>query len=146
MSREPDVMGSAWRTAQLASCSRRPLKNASWPTNTASGRSRPNAAKAASISRLVLALKIWSCSPMARPAASTSRKVICALALLAELTSTATRTGRRQHFAQQLKPLCRQFETQQIDAGQIPPRARQAGNETKLDRVFGDREYDGNRR
>src|SRR5262245_866335 len=31
--------------------------------------------------------------------------------------------GRRQHFAQQLEPLCRQFETQQIDAGQISSRA-----------------------
>src|SRR5262245_62394236 len=50
--------------------------------------------------------------------------------------------GRRQHFAQQLEPLCRQFETQQIDSGQIAARARQTVNETKLDRVFGDREYD----
>jgi len=35
--------------------------------------------------------------------------------------------GRGQHFAQQLEPLCRQFESHQIDAGQISPgRARLA--------------------
>jgi hypothetical protein len=40
------------------------MKNASPLTKRASGRSRSMVAKAASISRLVLALRIWICSPM----------------------------------------------------------------------------------
>jgi len=54
----PAVIGSAWRAAQFASWKRRPLKNASCPRKTASGRSRANATKAVSISRLVPALTI----------------------------------------------------------------------------------------
>src|SRR6202521_204412 len=39
----------------------------------ASGRSRARVAKAASISRFVLALRTWICSPMVRAASCTSR-------------------------------------------------------------------------
>ena len=83
---------------------------------------------------------------MARPAASTSRKRDLRVGSIGGIDEYGDTRGRRQHFAQQLQPLCRQFETQQIDAGQIAPWARQTGNETKLDRVFGDKEHDGNRR
>src|SRR6266436_3016166 len=37
MSREPDVMGTAWRAAMLASCTRRLTKNTSWPTKNGVG-------------------------------------------------------------------------------------------------------------
>src|SRR5215467_13067339 len=56
---------------------------------SASGRSRTKLAKAALISRLVLALKTWACSPMARAAASTSLNMVSGTKL--GLTSTATR-------------------------------------------------------
>ena len=54
---------------------------------------RPKAANAASISRLVLALRTWICSPMARAATSTSLTVVSAFLGLAGLTSTATRAA-----------------------------------------------------
>src|SRR5262245_36470780 len=58
-----------------------------------SDRSRTRAAKAASISRLVLALKTLICSPIARAAGSKSLIVFSVLVTLAGLTSTATRTA-----------------------------------------------------
>ena len=93
MSREPDVIGIACRAAMLASCTRRLLKNTSWPTNRASGRSRTKVAKAASISRLVLVVRTWTSNPMARAAGSKSLNVVSALVTLAGLTSTATRAA-----------------------------------------------------
>ena len=54
---------------------------------------RTKAAKAALISRLVLALSPWICSPRALAAASTSLNVVSALAAFAGLTSTATRVA-----------------------------------------------------
>ena len=60
------------------------------PTKRASGRSRIKLAKAESISRVVLALRTWICSPMARAAASTSLNVTSVFGALAGLTSTAT--------------------------------------------------------
>src|SRR5262249_27192069 len=53
-------------------------------------RSRANVAKAASMSRLVLALRVWICRPMARVAVSTSLNTVSTFAS-AGLTSTATR-------------------------------------------------------
>jgi hypothetical protein len=52
--------------------------------------------KAASISRLVLALKTWICRPMLRAAGSTSRSVASVVAALAGLASTATPASRWQ--------------------------------------------------
>ena len=74
------VAGSAWRDARWTNWTRRLLKKGSLPTKSASGRSRTKVAKAASISRLVLALRTWICSPMARAAASTSLNVVSAFA------------------------------------------------------------------
>src|SRR5262252_9900747 len=48
------------RAAKIASCTRRLLKNPSGPTKRASGRSRASAAKAASISPIVVALSTRS--------------------------------------------------------------------------------------
>src|SRR5712672_3610059 len=60
--------GSAWRDAKLTNWARRLIKKTSRLTKTASGRSRTKVVKAASISRLVLALRTSICSPMARAA------------------------------------------------------------------------------
>jgi hypothetical protein len=73
--------------------SARVAKNVSMPTKTASGRSRTNVAKAASISRLVLARRTWICSPMARPADCTSLNVVSIIGPLAGLTSTTIRAA-----------------------------------------------------
>ena len=52
----------------------------------------------------------------------------------------------RQHFAQQLEPLCRQLRTLKIDARQVAARPREAGDKTVLDRVVRHAEHDGDRR
>ena len=84
--------GPRWRAARLTNWARRLLKKGSRLTKSASGRSRTKVAKAASISRLVLALRTWICSPMARPAGSTSLNVVSAVGLVG-LTITATRAA-----------------------------------------------------
>ena len=76
----------------VANWTRRLAKNASGPTKRASARSRARVAKAASISRPVLALRTWICSPMARAAGSTSLNVVSAVGPVG-LTSTATRAA-----------------------------------------------------
>ena len=68
-------------------------EEASPATKRASGRSRASAAKAASISPIVVALRIWICSPMVGAAFCTSRTVASATAALPGLTSTAIRTA-----------------------------------------------------
>jgi hypothetical protein len=67
------------------------FKKAEAPTNSASGRSCPIVAETCSISRAVLALRTWVCTPMVRAAASTSRKVASVCDTLAGLTRTAIR-------------------------------------------------------
>ena len=49
-------------------------------------------------------------------------------------------------FAQEFQPLCRQLGSEKIDACQVAARPGEAGDKTKLDRVFGDDEDDGDRR
>ncbi len=67
-------------------------------------------------------------------------------ATLAGLTSTATREGSGYQLAQQLQPLCHQLGIEKIDAGQVAARLGEAGDKATPDRVFGDREYDGDGR
>ena len=138
--------GSRGAPPSVASWTRRLVKKGSAPTKRASGRSRARVAKAASISRLVLALRTWICSPMARAAASTSRNVVSVFAALAGLTSTATRAGCGHQLAQEFQPLCHQLATEKIDPRQVAARPGEAGDKTEPDRVFGDDEDDGDRR
>ena len=76
----------------LTSCTRRLVKKGSLPTKSASGRSRTNVANTASISRLVLALRIWIWNPMARAADFTSLTVLSVRKKVG-LTSTVTRVA-----------------------------------------------------
>ena len=62
----------AWRAASATSCSIRLLKKASLPTSNAPVRASTKLTKAASIWRSVPAFNIWTFTPMARAAASTS--------------------------------------------------------------------------
>jgi hypothetical protein len=146
MSREPDVMGSAWRTAQLASCSpptveKCVLADEHGVGSLASKRREGGVNLATRTS--VEDLELQSHGAAGRFHLAQGDLRVGSIGGIDEYGDTR---GRRQHFAQQLEPLCGQLETQQIEAGQISPRARQTDNETKLDRVFGDREHDGNRR
>ena len=47
---------------------------------------------------------------------------------------------------QQPKPLGHNFRAKPIDAGRVAARPGETGDETQLDRVFGDAEYDWDRR
>ena len=62
------------------------------------------------------------------------------------MTSTATRAARGHQLTQEFQPLRRQLTTEKIDACQVAARPSQAGDKTKLDRVFADQENDGDRR
>ncbi len=115
------------------------------PTKRASARSRTKLAKAALISPLVLALKTWICSPMARAADCTSLNVNSTVEALAGLTSTATRAACGHQLTQQLQPLRRQLNREKIDTCQVAAGLGEARNKTELDRVFADDEDDGDR-
>jgi len=98
--------------------------------------SRPSAAKAASISRLVLALRTSISSPRARVAASTSLSVDGVFGTFVGLTSTATRAAASSRS----RKSPRRFATR------IAARPCQAVDQTQLDRVFADAEHDRDRR
>src|SRR5262245_13066734 len=146
ISRVGYVAGTAWRDARLASCTRRLLKRASLPTKSASGRSRTKVAKAASISRPVLALKTWICSPMARAASSTSRNVLSAFRGGGRIDEHGHTSRSGHQLTQELQPLCHQLTTEKIDTRHVAARAGKAGDKTEPHRVFVDGEDDGDRR
>ena len=77
-------------------------------TKRASGRSRTKDAKAASISRLVLALRTWICSPIARAADSTSLNVVSA-ARIGRIDEHGHTSGCGHQLTQELQPLCHQL-------------------------------------
>src|SRR4029077_20628750 len=99
--------GSAWRDAKLTNWARRVIKKTSRLTKTASGRSRTKVAKAASISRLVLALSTWICSPMTRAAAAASLNTVSVIALAG--FEHGDTSGSGHHFTQEFQPLCGQL-------------------------------------
>ena len=86
-------MGTTWRVARVASCTRRLVRKGSRPTKSASGRSRTKLAKAALISWLLLASRIWICNPIARAAGSRSFRAISVDAVFDGLRSTSTRAA-----------------------------------------------------
>ena len=79
------------------------------------------AAKAASISALVLALWIWSCSPIERAAAFTSLN--SAGLASGRIRSDAGRPG--QQISKHFQSLCSQLGTGEIDSGQVAARSRE---------------------
>src|SRR5262249_32543222 len=92
-SRFTNPAGTLWYDAKLTNWARRTLKKTSMPMKTASARSCVKVAKAASISRLVLALSTWICNPMARAADCRSLNVVSVSTALTGLTSTAIRAA-----------------------------------------------------
>ena len=127
------------RAVKVANCTARLLKNPSGATNSASGRSRSNAARAASISPIVLALKIWICSPRVGAACCTSRIVDLAVEATAGLTSTAMRTALGARSCSSRSRSASHLLVKKVDAGRVAARPGEAGDETKLDRVCGRR-------
>ena len=103
-------------------------------------------ANAASISRLVLALRTWICSPMARAAASTSLNCSLRIGSIGRIDEHGNTNGPGHQLAQEFQPLCRQLSPEKIDPRQVAARPGEAGDKTKPDRVFGDGEDDGDRR
>src|SRR5215510_8751363 len=126
---------------------RRLVKRLSGAMKRASCRSRAIVAKAASISRMVLALRILICSPSARAAAGISRNVaskICGA--LAGLRSTAIRTALGTSSCSSPKRLATVSEEKKLTPVRLPPRPGKARDQTKLDRVVADAEHDWDRR
>ena len=103
-------------------------------------------AKAASISPIVVALRIWICSPMVGAACCASRNVGSAIEALAGLTSTATRAALGTSSWSSRSRLADHLGGEKIDAGCVAARPGEAGDKTEPDRVFADTEDDGDRR
>ena len=51
-------------------------------------------------------------------------------------------SGPGHQLAQEFQPLCRQLDAKKIDSCQVAARPGEAGDKTKADRVFGDKEDD----
>ena len=111
---------------------------------SASVGSRAIVAKAASISRLVLALSTRICRPRAGAASDRARTVASAFA--AGLTSTATRTALGIRSCRRPSRLATSSPKKKLKPVALPPRPGEARHETELDRVFGDAEDDRDRR
>src|SRR5262249_23926269 len=127
----------------MASCTRRLWKKKSGATNSASARSREIAAKAASISPLLLALRTCIFRPKASAACCTSRTVISALTTLVDHHGDANRS--RHEIAQQPQSLWHRLADEEVDAGRVATWAREVGDQTKLDRIIADAENDWDR-
>ena len=85
------------------------VKNGSMPTNSASVRSRRRVAKAASISRLVLALTTWTCSPVARAAALHVSQRSLRIRGIGRIDEHGHMSGCGDQLTQKLQPLRRQL-------------------------------------
>src|SRR6266446_2506539 len=91
----------AWRAGSIGSWTRRVLKKASGPTKSASGCSRASVAKAASISRLVLAFSTWICSASLCAAVCTSPQHRFAARGVGGVEQHGDARGRWQKLAKQ---------------------------------------------
>ena len=108
----------------------------------ASSRSRTMVAKAASISRLLLALRTAICSPeRARRIRRVSQRGL-AIACWSGLTSTAIANRLGHQLVQQPQPLRHHLGGEEINAGRIAARPGKAGDQAELDRVVASAEDD----
>ena len=139
-------MGIMWRTAKVASCTRRAVNKGPVLTNSASGRSRSNAAKAAPISRPLLALRTWICRAIARAVDSTSCNVELCNCLVGRIDKHRHTGSCGYHLAQQGKPLRHQLSRENINPCQVATGPGEADDKTEPDRVFCCNEKDRDRR
>src|SRR5262245_20665830 len=127
----------AYRVARCAIWTRRLKKKGPPLINSASGCSLARAAKAVSISVMVLALKTRICKPPALAAPSKSLRLAAAIVGSAGLRSTAMRFGGGHKLTQEFQPLACQLGAKKVDSGQVATGPRDAGDKTEPDRVFG---------
>ena len=71
--------------------------------------------------RLVPVLRTWTCSPIARAAASTSLNAVSALRI-GRIDEHGNTRGSGHQFAQKFQPLRRQLAGKKIDTGQVAAR------------------------
>ena len=122
------------------------MKKRSWPTNSASGRSRTRACEG----RIDLATGAGIEHLDLQPHGARCRLHVSQRGLGSGDVSRIDEHGdtrRSGHqLTQQFQPLCRQLGVEKIDACQVAARPGEAGDKTEPDRVFRDDEYDGDRR
>ena len=118
------------------------LKKGSPLTKRASGRALAKLAKAASISRLVLALRTWICSPMVKAASSTSLNMFSACRSMGRIDEHGHACGGGHQFTQEFQLFRANSRLREINTCQVAARPGEAGDKTTLDRVFGGDEDD----
>ena len=115
------------------------------PTKSASVRSPTIVAKAASISRPVLAFKTWICGPMVRAADSTSVNVSRRSEhWRVDEHGNTCRSGTSSRKSS--SRFAHQLTSEKIDACEVAARPVEAGDKTEPDRVVADDEDDRDRR
>src|SRR5262245_56791503 len=137
--------GIACRVASVASWRRRLAKNESGPTTSASALLRTSVLKAASISRLSLALTTSTCNPMADAAAATCL-VAVSVGGTRGLTSRPTRTAAGTNSCNSPSCFDPQLGDEKIDTGRIAAWSSETRDKTNLDRVARHTEHDRDRR
>src|SRR5262252_2226225 len=138
-------MGTTWRAARVASCTRRAVNKVPMLTNSASDRSRSNAAKAAPISRPLLALRTLIRRPMARCRFHFSQRRFCKC-LIGRIDKYRHTGSCGYQLAQQRKPLRNHLRRQNVHPCQVAAWPGEAGDKTELDRVLCCNEKDRDRR
>ena len=112
--------------------------------NSASGRSPASAAKAASISAIVLALKTRVCRPMASRGCFHVAPVGCGYSGFRRIEQHSHPLNRRhQQREGTLAVLVASSAAKKIDSGRVATRPREACDKAKPDRIFGNQEHDG---
>ncbi len=128
--------------ASVTNWTRRLVKNTSPATYKASARSRTSVTKAPSISLLLLALRTRICSPIARAASDMARSALSVAGALAGLDQHGDPNGLGHQLMQKCQPLLFQLSREKINSRQVAARPGQAGDKTKLHRVFADAKDD----
>src|SRR6516162_6305167 len=133
-SRNENMVGIAWRAASATTRSIRLLKRGSPPTSSAPVRAWTTLAKAASISRSVLAFNNWIFNPMTEAAAITS-DVIGANNRIVGVLEKADRRNAGHQIMQQRYPLGPEFTDEHVEARQVASRTIEASDEAELHRI-----------
>ena len=103
------------------------------PTRSAPAPVRASVAKAASISRSLLAFERHECAARLRAGRCLKSRLIAVSAVgLVGLTSSADHGGRGDKLAQQLQPLCGQARPRKLTPGDVAARPIEAGDKAVL--------------
>src|SRR5262249_114569 len=134
------MLGIAWRAANAMISSIRLTKKRSAPTSSAPVRALTRFAKAASISRSVLAFNLWTFRPMAGAAASTSPVVTSNTGLFGfSRKPTVAMLGTSS--CNSASPLRSEFTDEPVEGRQGASWPIEASNKPELHRVSADIEH-----